>query len=543
MSLIELSRLWIRKVLFGHYLEEPKALLLDEITLRFVSLSMSRSQLIEDKVLIIETLESLKYEEDSPILPAIVFITNDDKSINLLKRQLEDPIFPSYIIFFTTIVPHYTLEIIAQSDVNSRIQHISSIQTQYFPMSPTSFLTPNYSSIQNQYESLSLCSFISNFNTMPQIMCTKGDNYLGKLGDKILQHFQALNNKNITNDSILYLVDRDIDPITPCILHWTYEALLHEIFGIDGNKIDFKQYNRRVKGFKPQGNLKYFILDPEGDDFFQENREVDYSVLMQAFHQRVTEFNEFKQKVNNQEDSLEKLRSLLDTVDDVKHESAIISRHLIMIKDINATVDNEHLIDCAELQHELLTTNNITLDNVLESYIIPVETMSLNENRKVLMYLLLLNKLGSSVKTLFDQDLLIKYEDVFTNYMFLLTNAYGTKEESNNWLTDFITAKINQAKDEFSNTELFNFWKPNIIRFLERKLKNSDPKASDPHFTRKGPDFSRSNLKRIFIYVKNGVFLQEIHAINKLSQEFNLPIYIGSDNMLNSNEFIKMLKN
>lgn len=46
-------------------------------------------------------------------------------------------------------------------------------------------------------------------------------------------------NKNdfARNSHMLIIMERKEDPITPLITNWGYQALLHELIGIDNNKI------------------------------------------------------------------------------------------------------------------------------------------------------------------------------------------------------------------------------------------------------------------------------------------------------------------
>ena len=38
----------------------------------------------------------------------------------------------------------------------------------------------------------------------------------------------------------LLLVDRRDDPVTPLLSQWTFQAMVHELIGIDANRVDLK---------------------------------------------------------------------------------------------------------------------------------------------------------------------------------------------------------------------------------------------------------------------------------------------------------------
>jgi vacuolar protein sorting-associated protein 45 len=45
--------------------------------------------------------------------------------------------------------------------------------------------------------------------------------------------------KNSSN-TVLLILDRREDPITPLLNQWTYQAMIHEILGINNNRVDLK---------------------------------------------------------------------------------------------------------------------------------------------------------------------------------------------------------------------------------------------------------------------------------------------------------------
>ena len=40
---------------------------------------------------------------------------------------------------------------------------------------------------------------------------------------------------------IIMILDRKEDPVTPLLLQWTYQAMVHELIGIHTNRVDLTQ--------------------------------------------------------------------------------------------------------------------------------------------------------------------------------------------------------------------------------------------------------------------------------------------------------------
>lgn len=55
-----------------------------------------------------------------------------------------------------------------------------------------------------------------------------------------------LNSNQFSKDSktLLLLVDRKEDPVTPLLTQWTYQAQLHELIGIDHNVVNLAKVNK-----------------------------------------------------------------------------------------------------------------------------------------------------------------------------------------------------------------------------------------------------------------------------------------------------------
>ena len=70
---------------------------------------------------------------------------------------------------------------------------------------------------------------------------------------------------------LVVVVDRRLDPVTPLLSQWTYQAMVHELFGIHFNRVDARQ----VEAFQSTG-LGEVTLSARHDDFLRTNRRKNY---------------------------------------------------------------------------------------------------------------------------------------------------------------------------------------------------------------------------------------------------------------------------
>ena len=64
--------------------------------------------------------------------------------------------------------------------------------------------------------------------------------------------------KNST-DTVLLIIDRKEDPITPLLNQWTYQAMIHEILEIKNNTVDMSN----VKNL--EADMKEVVLSSQDD--------------------------------------------------------------------------------------------------------------------------------------------------------------------------------------------------------------------------------------------------------------------------------------
>merc|ERR1712196_255400 len=72
---------------------------------------------------------------------------------------------------------------------------------------------------------------------------------------------------------LLLLLDRRDDPITPLLTQWTFQAMVHELLGINNNRVSLKG----AKGIKK--DLEEIVVSVTQDDFFANNKDANFGDL------------------------------------------------------------------------------------------------------------------------------------------------------------------------------------------------------------------------------------------------------------------------
>ena len=121
------SRSYIDKIVGHRGLRKDsnvgKVLLLDAFTTQVVANVYSQTQILEKEFYLIEQLGSA--HEAMPHLKAAVFIRPTEANIDMISREISDPMFKEYHIFFSNVVPKAMLRKLANADEHEVVKQVS----------------------------------------------------------------------------------------------------------------------------------------------------------------------------------------------------------------------------------------------------------------------------------------------------------------------------------------------------------------------------------------------------------------------------------
>lgn len=80
----------------------------------------------------------------------------------------------------------------------------------------------------------------------------------------------------------MIILDRREDPITPLLNQWTYQAMIHEILGINNNRVDLKS---RIKNI-PE-DMQEVVISSEDDKFFKSIMYKNFGEVAEDIHNLV----------------------------------------------------------------------------------------------------------------------------------------------------------------------------------------------------------------------------------------------------------------
>tara|TARA_B100000459_G_C8464443_1_gene151472 strand:+ start:89 stop:598 length:510 start_codon:yes stop_codon:yes gene_type:complete len=151
---------------------------------------------------------------------------------------------------------------------------------------------------------------------------------------------------------LLLLLDRRDDPVTPLLNQWTYQAMVHELLGINNNRVDISSAPDLPKDMQ-----KEVVLAPEQDAFYQQNMFLNYGELAENVKSLMDAF-QAKTKQSKEVSSIADMQKFVDAYPEFRKLSGDVTKHVTLLGEINRLVDKHSLMEVSQVEQELACTED-----------------------------------------------------------------------------------------------------------------------------------------------------------------------------------------
>lgn len=603
MDLIKIAQNYLNNILLksttnsSNTSNEIRVLLLDKHTSPIISLITTQSELLKHDIYLIDTLENINIRDKMRHLKCICFLKPTDETITLLTQEISNPKYKSYEIYFNNIISKTRLERLAESDDLEIITKIFEIFEDYYTIIKDLYSFElnypensiyNISSMDswnsNQFNSSveSLISLILSLNSKPIIRYENNSKMCSKLASSLIyeinsnqQLFDFKKNNSIANDYIepdtpplLLILDRKNDPITPLLIPWTFQSMVHELIGIKKNTVDM------VNLTKVTDELKTVILSPEQDTFFRESMYLNFGDLSEKIKNYVNQYKQ-KTKLSSNVDTLQDMKKFLENYPEFRKFSLNVAKHMALASELDKQINLNRLWEISELEQSISCSDNHNNDTIeLERLLlnepnddqrrsgIPLTPITDdNKLRLVSLYALRYenhtnNQLNKFIKILIKQNISydkLKFIDIILSNSGI-NKRLGENDSSINDNSIFAKATSNFIAGFKNHNESDNIYMQHIPRIEEIISKCVRGKLNDKLYPSLVPNginnlsnLNQPNLEKsqnIIIFIVGGCTYEEARIINNLNQtNKNLKIVLGGNCIHNTKSFINELTN
>ena len=214
---------------------------------------------------------------------------------------------------------------------------------------------------------------------------------------QITQEEQLFEFRKTDTPPILLILDRRDDPITPLLTQWTYQAMVHELLGINNGRVDMHD----VPGIRPE--LKEVVISQDQDPFFKKNMYLNFGDLGNSIKEYVTQYQS-RTKSTASIESIEDMKRFVEDFPEFRKLAGNVSKHVALVGELSRRVGLESLLDISELEQSLACSDNHGADlKNLQRFIQAPDVTADAKLRLVALYSLRYEKHPSSaLSTLLD---------------------------------------------------------------------------------------------------------------------------------------------
>lgn len=335
-----------------------KVLLLDAVTTQIVSSVYSQTEILQQQVYLVAKIDD--DQRSNSHFKAVCFLRPIPSSVELLVQELHHPRYSEYHVFFSGLLPSGLVRKLAEADVHCKISRLQEYYADFLPMNSdlitlqarhslamtvaagTSW-APKYAA---QYERhvQGLQSILLAFKRCPIIRYAAhspcAEELAKEIADSVLEN-EIFQFRRTTN-TLLLVLDRRDDPVTPLLSQWTYQAMVHELLGLNNHRVHL----RGAPNIPP--DLEQVVLQ---DEFFRDNKNKNFGELGEEIQRLLQDYQQ--QTSHHSLSTLEEMQQFMDKYPELRSRSHNVSKHVAIMGELARLVQVCSLMDVSQLEQEL----------------------------------------------------------------------------------------------------------------------------------------------------------------------------------------------
>eukprot|EP00759_Apiculatamorpha_spiralis_P002156 PhF_6_TR10803/c0_g1_i1/m.17391/K12479/VPS45; vacuolar protein sorting-associated protein 45 len=342
-----------------------KVLLLDDETSGIVSMVYTQSEIIAKEVYLVEGISKFDDRQEMPHLKCVVFLRPTEENITLLCRELRRPNYGEYHLYFTNIISRDHLQRLAESDEREVVRKCEEYFGDVYVVNPDTYTVRTHPTAIGERVSQGLFSSLLALKRRPTTI-----RYQRNSGacQSLATSLQSTITKTLAVESefqipkhgacTVLIVDRWEDPVTPLLLPWTYQAMLHEYFGIDRNRVVLDKSEEAKKEKKIEENE--FVFQASQDQFFAKNQYANWGELCASVKELVDAFQATisQKEAVKQTGSLQDMKTLLQNLPQHRLLGSAVSKHVSIVTQVGEVLRGRGLFNIGVLEQDIACNNS-----------------------------------------------------------------------------------------------------------------------------------------------------------------------------------------
>jgi vacuolar protein sorting-associated protein 45 len=526
--------------------------------LNIVSSAFTQTELLQKEVFLVEKIH-VDASKKMQHLKAVCFVRPSESSVRLVCDLLRAQTYGETYVYFSSVLPDTHLQLIAENDEHEMVRAVQEMFASFLAVDPTVFTLdlPNnaellrYAKVGPTSRGLlvdpiveGLASFLLSVKRRPQIrhqrnseVCARVANDVFRLAYKTEHGLFDFRKRDDKASSVLLILNRLDDPVTPLLCQWTYQAMIHELLGIKNNRVVVHG------GAEKRTDI---VVSGSGDAFFKENMFANYGDLGSSVKKLVDDFQQVS-KMNKQIDSIEDMARFVESFPEFRTQSGNVSKHVSLMSELSKIITEKSLMAVSSVEQEIVCGSD--RGYAFASLIEQLGNANVGNTsclKLVLLFALRYEKTGTEAsKQINELTRLLSKRNVEPAYLRLIRDVTKLAGE------DTRVGDLFGQRTFFSRAQkmvgglkgadnVYTQHTPLLVQTLENvakgKLRESDfPFVADAN----GAKDARPPSE-IFVFVVGGITYEEAKFVSQMNDTNSLGVHVtlGGTQILNSAGFL-----
>ncbi|KAG9480801.1 vacuolar protein sorting-associated protein 45 [Eleutherodactylus coqui] len=523
-----------------------KVLLMDKETTSVVSMVYMQSEILQKEVYLFERIDSGN-RENMKHLKAICFLRPTKENVEYLIKELRRPKYSVYFLYFSNVISKSDVKSLAEADEQEVVAEVQEFYGDYIAVNPHVFSLNligcsqgrNWDPVQLSRTTQGLTALLLSLKKCPMIRYQLSSEMAKRLAEGVKQvitkEYELFDFRRTEVPPLLLILDRSDDAITPLLNQWTYQAMVHELLGINNNRIDLS----RVPGISK--DLKEVVLSAENDEFYANNMYMNFGEIGTNIKNLMEDFQRKKPKEQQKLESISDMKAFVENYPQFKKMSGTVSKHVTVVGELSRLVSERHLMEVSEVEQELACQNDHSnaLQNVKR--LLQIQRVSeLDATRLVMLYALHYERHSSNALQSLLTDL--RNRGVSEKYRRLVSSVvdFGGKRVRG---SDLFSPKdaVAITKQFFKGLKgvenVYTQHQPFLLDTLDQLIKG---KLKDNLYPYVGPSTLRDRPQDIIVFMVGGATYEEAQTVYNLNRTTpGVRIVLGGTTIHNTKSFLE----
>jgi len=556
---------------------EWRVLIVDEQSMRMVSACTKMHELSTEGITIVETIE--KRREPLPTMECIYLITPSEKSVKALMMDFQSQNRTQYRaahIYFTEACPEERFNELCRHQVARFIKSLKEINIAFTPyesqvysldkdLAFSMYYDPNKASsrsfeMERMAEQLAtLCSTLGEYPSIRYRADFERNIEFAQMVQQKLDAYKAdeptMGDGPEKAKSILLILDRGFDTVTPLLHELTFQAMAYDLLPIEN---DVYRYEAS------EGQQKEVLLD-ENDDLWVEMRHQHIAIVSQAVTKKLKKFNQEKKIQGGDGKSMRDLSQMIKKMPQHQKELAKFSTHLALAEECMKNYQG-YVDKLCKVEQDLAMGTDAEGERIRDHMrnIVPIlldQSVTIKDKiRIILLYIQSKNGISEENFTKLIQHAQIPAEDteMIKNLQFVGCNVVVDGNRKKVW-------QIKRKERINEQTYQMSRWTPCLKDIIEdcidERIDNShfpflggqrqgSSGFSAPSSGRYGGWHSREtqanvqkNVPRVLVYIMGGMTFSEFRVGYEITNDRkNWEVIVGGSQILTPEGFLNKIK-